>query len=124
MPCPAVNGEEHMTVSQCKAHAALTHHDYKEVMHELKKASGADISVATMKSAFRMLQKSIFSSRIGSGDKIGNCRAVCDVNRALVTAEDAVHARKIVDALADMDTKVRRRCFARLHTGCSSVQCA
>ena len=96
-----------MTVSQCKAQAALVNHDYKEVMHELKKASGADVTVASMKSAFRMLQKSIFGSRLGSGDRLGNCRAVCDVNRALATADDPVHARRIVDAVADMDAKVR-----------------
>lgn len=46
-----------LTVAQAKAQAADASHKYKEIINEVKRATGADVQLAPMKGAFRMLQK-------------------------------------------------------------------
>lgn len=118
-----------MTVAQAKAHAARCHPQYREIINEVKKLTGVgdkDVLIAPMKGSFRMIQKvtqeiaepqildlstfclclqSIYKPRVGTTHQIGNCRGVCDINRALIKADNPLALKKIVDTFVDFDAR-------------------
>eukprot|EP00035_Acanthoeca_spectabilis_P036717 m.41292 g.41292 ORF g.41292 m.41292 type:complete len:1105 (+) comp8196_c0_seq1:178-3492(+) len=97
-----------MTVAQAKAHAARAHPQYREIINEVKKLTGVgdkDVLIAPMKGSFRMIQKSIYKPRVGTTHQIGNCRGVCDINRALIKADNPLALKKIVDTFVDFDAR-------------------
>mmetsp|Transcript_17181 Transcript_17181/g.50756 ORF Transcript_17181/g.50756 Transcript_17181/m.50756 type:complete len:850 (-) Transcript_17181:119-2668(-) len=85
-----------MTVFQVKAQAACAYDAFCHVVRSLATRVKAEVKIPSMKSAFRIVQKSVLFALRETGDTSPDCSTITDVNRAMLIATDPDHFLRII----------------------------